>query len=85
MTLSGESLHREVYAVAVVRRLQALGAYVRIAEERGRAEYLDKIAPTWVMLADLIERGLICRDAPALAQWLARLAAGYAARAGENR
>jgi aminoglycoside/choline kinase family phosphotransferase len=67
----------DLYAVVLVRRLQALGAYARIAVVEGKPEYLEKIQPALATLRELFRAGRFALGLPALEQWLlAALAPG---------
>ncbi len=71
---SRDAFERELYLLVTVRRLQALGAYARLAYEDGKMQYLEKIPPAWAGLRSLLERKLICAERPALRKWLLTLA-----------
>jgi aminoglycoside/choline kinase family phosphotransferase len=58
------------YAIVLIRRLQALGAYARLAVGQGKREYLDKIPPALETLRDLFARGRFALGLPALESWL---------------
>ncbi|HUJ73682.1 MAG TPA: phosphotransferase [bacterium] len=62
----------EFHAVVLVRRLQALGAYVRIALGAGKSEYLDKIPAALATLRELQAGGHLRMGLPALEEWLAQ-------------
>lgn len=61
---------RDFYAVVLIRRLQALGAYAHIAVGQGKREYLDKIPPALETLRELFARGRLALGLPALEGWL---------------
>ena len=65
-----EAFWRDLYAVVLVRRLQALGAYARIAVAEGKPEYLEKIQPALATLRELFRAGRFDLGLPALEQWL---------------
>ncbi|MDH5750855.1 MAG: phosphotransferase, partial [Deltaproteobacteria bacterium] len=59
--LDGEGVHLDhgeflegFYPIVLIRRLQALGAYVRIGTDGGKPEYLEKIAPALDTLQGLL-------------------------------
>jgi aminoglycoside/choline kinase family phosphotransferase len=56
--------------VVLVRRLQALGAYARIAVAEGKSAYLDKIPPALETLRGLIGGGRLRLGLPRLEAWL---------------
>lgn len=64
-------------AVVLLRRLQALGAYVRIATEKQAPEYLEKIPPALETLRELRAAGQLDFGLPALDAWLNSLFGGY--------
>jgi aminoglycoside/choline kinase family phosphotransferase len=57
-------------AVVLLRRLQALGAYVRIATEKQAPAYLEKIPPALETLRGLRAAGHLDFGLPALDDWL---------------
>jgi len=65
-----DSFRRDFYAVVLVRRLQALGAYARIATDENKPEYLAKIPSALATLRELFEAGCISLGLPALEGWL---------------
>jgi aminoglycoside/choline kinase family phosphotransferase len=70
VTLEAEPFLRDFYAFVLMRRLQALGAYARIAVQVGKPEYLAKIPPALQTLRDLFARGRLALGLPALEGWL---------------
>jgi aminoglycoside/choline kinase family phosphotransferase len=71
---------RDFHAFVLVRRLQALGAYARIAVEAGKPEYLDKIPPTLATLRELLEGGRFAFGLDSLEVWLGEVLGAGAAR-----
>ena len=67
-----EPFRRDFYAVVLVRRLQALGAYARIAAEESKPEYLERIPPALETLRALHRSGRFALGLPHLEGWLAR-------------
>ncbi|MFI5399590.1 MAG: aminoglycoside phosphotransferase family protein [SAR324 cluster bacterium] len=67
-----EPFQRDFYAVVLVRRLQALGAYARIAAAESKPEYLQRIAPALDTLHALFRSGRLELGLPHLEAWLAR-------------
>ncbi len=65
-----EPFLRDYYAFVLVRRMQALGAYARIAVSLGKSDYLAKISPAVRTLRDLLARGRFALGLPALEAWL---------------
>ena len=83
---SRDGFEQELYLAVTVRRLQALGAYARLAYGQGQTQYLEKIPPAWVALRSLLERNLICAARPALRKWLLTLASsGFKDRESGNQ
>ena len=83
---SRDEFEQELYLAVTVRRLQALGAYARLAYGQGQTQYLEKIPPAWVALRSLLERNLICAARPALRKWLLTLASsGFTDRESGNQ
>jgi aminoglycoside/choline kinase family phosphotransferase len=72
VTPDPEAFQRDFYAVVLVRRLQALGAYARIAVAEGKPEYLDRIPPALDMLHALFRSGRLALGLPHLEGWLLR-------------
>ena len=65
-----EPFLRDMHAFVLMRRMQALGAYARIAVSVGKPEYLAKIPPALDTLRDLLARGRFSFGLPALEAWL---------------
>jgi aminoglycoside/choline kinase family phosphotransferase len=65
-----EPFLRDFYAFVLVRRMQALGAYARIAVSMGKADYLAKIPPAVQTLRELLAQGRLSLGLPALESWL---------------
>jgi aminoglycoside/choline kinase family phosphotransferase len=68
--MAREDFLRDFYPLVLLRRLQALGAYARMALRKGKREHLRNIAPSLATLRELAERGRIAPDSPALRNWL---------------
>jgi aminoglycoside/choline kinase family phosphotransferase len=67
-----EVFQRDFHAVVLVRRLQALGAYARIAAVEGKPEYLERIPPALDTLHALFRSGGFALGLPHLEAWLLR-------------
>ncbi len=65
-----DAFRRDFYAVVLVRRLQALGAYARIALVENKPEYLEKIPSALATLRELRQADRISLGLPALEGWL---------------
>ena len=65
-----DTFRRDFYAVVLVRRLQALGAYARIAAVESKPDYLAKIPSALATLRELIQADRISLGLPALEHWL---------------
>ena len=74
MSVAPEAFLREFLPVALLRRLQALGAYVRIAEVSGKPVYLEKIPRALADLRALLEDDGLALGLPALQHWLGLVA-----------
>jgi aminoglycoside/choline kinase family phosphotransferase len=61
---------RGFYPMVLLRRMQALGAYARMAEEKGKREFLAKIVPSLDTLRELLESGRIAAESAPLRAWL---------------
>ena len=72
--LSPGAFLREFLPVALLRRLQAMGAYVRIAEVGGKPAYLEKIPRALADLRGLLEDDGLELGLPALQDWLGHVA-----------
>jgi len=72
VSLEREAFERDFHAVVLVRRLQALGAYARIAVVEGKPEYLDRIPPALDTLQSLFRSGRLALGLPHLEAWLRR-------------
>lgn len=70
------ALLAEFYPCVALRRLQALGAYGRLARQHGKEWFLDKVPATWATLRELLQREAFCGEYPAFRAWLGRLAGG---------
>jgi aminoglycoside/choline kinase family phosphotransferase len=70
MGVEREAFFAGFYPLVLVRRLQALGAYARLAVGRGQVAYLDKIPPALATLRELLAQGRFSFGLPALERWL---------------
>jgi aminoglycoside/choline kinase family phosphotransferase len=66
------AFQRGFAAVVLVRRLQALGAYARIAVQEGKPAYLEKIPPALDAFGALLWSGMFALGLPHLERWLLR-------------
>ncbi|MBI3993883.1 MAG: phosphotransferase [Candidatus Lambdaproteobacteria bacterium] len=78
----GEHPGREAFlagfhALVLLRRLQALGAYARIARVKHSDPYRERIAPALATLHGLLAAGQLRFGLPDLESWLARLCAPH--------
>jgi aminoglycoside/choline kinase family phosphotransferase len=71
--IAREDFLRDFYPMVLLRRLQAVGAYARMALQKGKREHLRSIEPSLVTLRELAERGKIAAGSPALREWLGGL------------
>lgn len=68
--LSAAELEQMCVLLIWARRLQALGAYARIVEEKGDASFLQKFPPALRTLRDLLQRGQFPQGLEAWTNWL---------------
>jgi len=65
-----EDFLRDFYPMVLLRRLQAVGAYARMALQKGKLQHLRNIEPSLDTLWELAERGKIAADSAPLREWL---------------
>lgn len=58
------------FPMVLLRRFQALGAYARLAADKGKVHYLDKVPAALADLRSLLADGRIGGESPALRDWL---------------
>ena len=63
----------ELYPMVLLRRIQALGAYARLAAVKGKTGFLAHIPATMSTLNALGASGRIWKDCPDLRDWLQRV------------
>ncbi len=80
----GAAFRHDFYAVVLLRRLQALGAYARMAVVQGLPEYLQRIPPALATLRLLLGSGALRLGLPALEHWLEQDVIGAAGRPGNK-